>query len=132
MITVLDLQRLAIEASPIAFVAGHIEIGQEVHFDLGDALPLARFAASTLDVEAESAGAKPQLLGVTCGGKHFADFVEHAGIGGRIAAGRAADRRLVDLDHLVDLACAPQAGVGPRLGGDAAQFARSRRAPAFR
>ncbi len=36
-------------------------------------------------------------------GEDLADFVEHAGVGRGIAARRAADRALVDLDHLVDL-----------------------------
>ena len=96
------------------------------------ALALARFAAAAFDVEAEAAGPVAALLGIAGAGEDLADFVEHAGVGGRIAARRAADRRLVNLDHLVDLARAAQARVRARLGGDAAQAGESRRGPAFR
>ena len=37
-------------------------------------------------------------------GENLADFVEYAGVGRGIAARRAADGALVDLDHLVDFA----------------------------
>jgi hypothetical protein len=36
-------------------------------------------------------------------GHQLADRREQAGVGGRVAARRAADRRLVDVDHLVEM-----------------------------
>jgi hypothetical protein len=51
----LDVQRLAIVAFAVAGVAGDIDIGQEVHLDLDDAIALAGLAAAALDVEREAA-----------------------------------------------------------------------------
>jgi hypothetical protein len=52
----LDFQRFPIVALALADVAGDIDIGQEVHLDLDDAVALAGFAAAALDVEREPAG----------------------------------------------------------------------------
>ena len=53
---VADLQRLAVVALALADVAGDVDVGQEVHLDLDDAVALAGLAAAALDVEAEAAG----------------------------------------------------------------------------
>ncbi len=52
----LHLERLAIVALAVADVAGDVDVGQEVHLDLDQAVALARLAAAALDVEAEPAG----------------------------------------------------------------------------
>ena len=52
----LHLQRLAIVALALADVAGDVDVGQEVHLDLDDAVALAGLAAAALDVEREAAG----------------------------------------------------------------------------
>jgi hypothetical protein len=49
-----DLQRLAVVALAVADVAGHVDVGQEVHLDLDHAVALAGLAAAALDVEAEA------------------------------------------------------------------------------
>ena len=46
--------------------------------------------------------------------EYVADLVEHLGVGGGVAARRAADRPLVDVDHLVDVADARHALVRAR------------------
>ena len=109
-----DLERLAVVALAVALLAGHVDVGQEVHLDLDLAVALAGLAAAALDVEAEAAGlvaARSRLLGL---GEELADVVEDAGVGGRVGARRAADRRLVDVDDLVDLveAVDPVVGAG--------------------
>ncbi len=48
------LQGLAVEARPMADVAGHIHIRQELHLDAQLALSLAGFAAPAVDVEREA------------------------------------------------------------------------------
>ena len=53
---VVDLQRLAVVALALADLARHVDVGQEVHLDLQDAVALARLAAAALDVEAEAPG----------------------------------------------------------------------------
>ena len=50
---ILDLQRFAVVAPPLALLAGHVDVGQEVHLDRDDAVPLAGLAPATLHVERE-------------------------------------------------------------------------------
>src|SRR6185503_15155902 len=99
-----DVERLAVVALAVALLAGHVDVGQEMHLDLDLAVATADLASAALDVEAEAAGlvaARPRLLSL---GEELADVVEDAGVGRRVGARRAADRRLVDVDDLVDLA----------------------------
>ena len=51
---VVDLERLAVVAPAAADLAGHVDVGQELHLDLEDAVALAVLAAPALDVEAEA------------------------------------------------------------------------------
>src|SRR5215212_5229165 len=98
-----DLERLAVVAPPVALLARHIHVRQEVHLDLDLAVAATDFAAAPLYVEAEAprlVSARPGLLRAT---EQVADLIEDAGVGGRIRARRTADRRLVDVDDLVDL-----------------------------
>ncbi len=97
------LERLAVVALAVALLARHVDVRQEVHLDLDLAVAAAHLAAPALDVEAEPprlVAARPRLLGAR---EQVADLVEHARVGGRVGARRAADRRLVDVDDLVDL-----------------------------
>ena len=116
----MDLQRLAIEAGSGTFVAGDVEVGQEAHLDLLHALALARLAASGLALlKLNRPDFETPLLGLAGAGKDLANLVEDAGVGGRIAARRAADGRLVDLNDLVDLTgtaeCREGSGHGSRV-----------------
>ena len=86
----------------VADVAGDIDVGQEVHLDLDQTVALAGLAAATLDVEAEPAGAIAAGLGFRQTGEPVADRLEGAGIGRGVGPWRAADRRLVDVDDLVE------------------------------
>ena len=97
-----DLQRLAVVASALAHFAGHIHIGQEVHLDLDGPVARAGLAAPALDVEAEPAGQVAPHLRLVRGCVELANVVEDAGVGGGIRSRRAADRRLVDVDDLVE------------------------------
>src|SRR4029453_10536177 len=99
----LDLERLAVVALALAYVAGDVDIRQKVHLDLDHAIALAGLAAPALDVEGEAAGLVAARLGLGELGEPFADWGEGAGIGGGIRARGAADRRLVDVDRLVEL-----------------------------
>src|SRR5207253_8814422 len=89
---VLDLEDIALD----------IDVGQEVHLDLDDAVALAGLAAAALDVEAEAARGVAAGLGFRQFGKPVADGGEGAGIGGRVGTRRPPDRALVDVDHLVE------------------------------
>ena len=48
------LERLAVVALPLADLARHVDVGQEVHLDLHEAVALARLAAAALHVEREA------------------------------------------------------------------------------
>ena len=99
----LHLQRLAVVAGAVADVAGDVDVGQEVHLDLDQAVALARLAAAALDVEGEAAGLVAARLGLGQAGEPVADLGEGAGVGRGVGARGAADRRLVDVDDLVEL-----------------------------
>src|SRR5690606_7069248 len=98
-----DLQRLAVVAPALAHIAGHIDIGQEVHLHADDAIALAGLAASTLHVEAEAARAIAAGAGLGHLREQLAQRREEPGVGGRIRARRAADGTLVDVDDAVDV-----------------------------
>ena len=104
------LQRLAVVALAVADVAGDVDVGQEVHLDLDDAVALAGLAAPALDVEGEAAGLVAARLGLGQAGEPVADRREGAGVGGGVGARRAADRRLVDVDDLVEMLEARRCG----------------------
>ena len=97
------LERLAVVALALADVAGDVDVGQEVHLDLDDAVALAGLAAAALDVEAEAAGLVAARLRLGQAGEPLADRREGAGVGRGVGARRAPDRRLVDVDDLVDV-----------------------------
>ena len=108
-----DLQRLAVVALAVADVAGHVDVGQEVHFDLDQAVALAGFAAAAAHVEAEATrrvAARARFRHLC---EQFAQRREQSGVGRRIGTRRAADRRLVDVDDLVEqLDACPLRGSG--------------------
>src|SRR5207302_8848646 len=96
------LQGLAIVAPALADVALDIDIRQKVHLDLDDAVALAGLTAPALDVEREAPGQIAARLRLREPGEPIADRREAAGICGRVGARRAAYRRLVDIDDLVE------------------------------
>src|SRR5918998_2004562 len=74
-----------------------------MHLDLDLAVAAAYLAAPALHVEREAprlVAARPRLLRARV---ELADVVEEPDVGGRVGARRPADRRLVDVDDLVDL-----------------------------
>ncbi len=111
---IVHVERLAVVALALADVAGDVDVGQEVHLDLHEAVALARLAAPALDVEREAPGlvaAHPRLLRPR---EQRADEREDAGVGGGVAARCTADGRLVDVDDLVDVLGPLDARVRPR------------------
>ena len=102
----------------MADLAGDIDVRQEVHLDLHEAVAAAGLAAAALDVEGEAARPVAPHLGIGCGRKQIPDVIEKPGIGGRVGAGGSADGALVDINHLIqglyalDAAAASGAGTG--------------------
>ena len=99
-----DPERGLVEALPEALLAGHVDVGQEVHFDLTQAGALAALAATAFDVEREAALLEPVDLRLGQSGEEVADQVEEFDVGRGVAAGGSTDRLLIDRDHLVDRA----------------------------
>src|SRR5690606_31259944 len=100
---VADFQRFPVIALAAAYVAGHVHVGQKVHFNLDHAVALTGLATSALHVERETAGIIAARARLGHPGKQFAYGREHAGVGGWIAARCAANRTLVDIDDLVEV-----------------------------
>ena len=107
---VMDLQRFLVEAPPAALLADHLHVAEKLHFDGAQAGPVAGGAPPSLDVEGKTAGLVTPDFGFGHRGEQPADAVQHLGVGGRVAAGRAPDGGLVDLDHLVHQLQPRQAG----------------------
>lgn len=90
-------------AATVASGAGDVDVGEEVHFDFVDAVALAGFAASALNIETEAAGFITAKFSFGLMGEKLADLVEDAGVSRDIGARSAADRGLVDDDTLVEM-----------------------------
>ena len=116
---VFDFENLAAIAAAVALAAAHVDVGHELHVDGDVAATFASFAAAAGDVEAEGAGREVAGAGVGLLGEDFADEVEGFDRGERVRARRAADGRLVDEDHVFELAAAEELVERERrLGGD--------------
>ena len=115
---VAHLESLPVVALALAHLAGDVDVWQEVHLDLQQAVAGAGLAPSAPDVEGEPARAVSPALGVLGGGEQLPDVVEQPGVGGGVGAGRPADGGLVDGDDLVEELDALHAVVpaGPGLG----------------
>ena len=73
-----------------------------MHLDGDDAVALAGFTPTALHVEGEAARSKAALARLGHHREEIADEREQPGVGGGIRAWSPPDRRLVDLDNLVD------------------------------
>ena len=97
-----------------------------MHLDLDDAVAAAGLAAASLHIEAEPALFISPCLRIGRGGKQIPDHVEHPGIGGGIGTGRAADGRLIDVDHLIQLIDSLNSFIFPRNGSRPVQISCQR------
>ena len=100
---VAHLERLFVIAAPLAHIAGNVNVRQKVHFDFEQAVTRAGLTAAALDIEGKTACVVAARLCVRRFGKQVADIVEHTRIGRRIGTRRASDRRLVNVDDLVEI-----------------------------
>src|SRR5437763_377086 len=109
-----DVERVAVVSGALAHLARHVHIRKEVHLDLDGAVACARLATATLDVEAEpprQIATHTRLLRLR---HQLAYVVEHPRVGGGVGARCTADRRLVDVYHLVEVLDAADRLVQPR------------------
>src|SRR5262249_23321000 len=77
---VTDLERLAVVALPLAYVAGYVYVGEEVHLNLDDAITLTGLATAALDVEAEPPCLVSTRARFRYGRKQFTKRGEQAGV----------------------------------------------------
>ncbi|CVG16775.1 Uncharacterised protein [Serratia marcescens] len=125
---VLHFQRFAVIALALALIARHVDVRQEVHLNLDHPVALAGFTAPALDVEAETARRITAAARFRHAGEQLAHRGENAGVGGRVGARRAADRALIDVDHLVEMFQAGHFAERRRFGdGGAVELALSDR-----
>ena len=113
LVLIADLQGLPVVAGTVADLAGHVDVGQEVHLDLEGAVSLAGLAAPTFDVEGEAPWPVSADLRLGHGREDFTNVVPYPGVGGGVGSGGAPDRRLVDVDDLVQVVYAPHRLVPP-------------------
>ena len=98
----MDLERFAVVALALADLAGHVDIGQEVHLDLELTVARAGLAPAAADIEAEAARTVAARFCIGRRGEEVADIVEEICIRCGVGARRAADGALVDADDLVE------------------------------
>ena len=95
-----NVECVLIVARALAGGAGHLHVGHQVQLGGDRALAAALLAAASLDVEAKARGRIATLLGLGRLGEEAADVVVETNVRGRVGAGRAANRGLVDVDHI--------------------------------
>ena len=82
----------------MADLAGHIDIGQEVHFNLDNPITRASLTATALDVKAETALLVAANLGFIGLGKKIANIIKNSSISSWIRARCPANRTLVNIN----------------------------------
>ena len=110
-----NIERFPVVALAFAFLTLDIDVRQEMHLDLDQAVALAGLAPPALDVERKTARLVASGLGLGQAGEPIANGTEGAGVGRRVGARRAPDRRLVDIDDLVDEVEALDLVMGARI-----------------
>ena len=96
------LERFVLEAVAVADRAGEPDVGEKVHFQPGRSIPLARLAATQRDVEAEPSGGPAADFRLGQLRIQVADQVKQLDVGRRVRPGGSTNRRLVDVDRLVE------------------------------
>ena len=100
---VLDVEDGGLVTGAVAFFAGQLDVGEELHLDRDGAVAFADVAAAAGDVEGEGSGGEVLALGVGLRGEEGADVVEGLDVGDGVGARGAADGRLVDEDDVVEV-----------------------------
>ena len=94
-------ERLTIIALAMTLLAGHLDIGQEVHLDGLVAIAATGLTTSTLDIEGESPWLITSDLGLREVDKQRTDIGKDTRICSWIGARCAPNGRLIDIHHLI-------------------------------
>ena len=97
------LQSFAVEALAVTYITRHIHIRQELHFDAQLTLSLTGFTTPAMHVERETPGLVAAHFAFGQFRIQLSDLIEQAGVCSRVRARCASDRRLVDVDDLVEM-----------------------------
>ena len=97
-----DPQYLGAKAPAVAVGAAQVDVGEELHLDMLEAVAAAARAAPVSGVEAEGAVGIAALFRFGRARVQGADGVEGADVACRVGAGGPADGRLVHHHHVVD------------------------------
>ena len=103
LVAILDLECLPVEPLPLADRTRYPDIGQEVHFQFVGAIALAGGTPSRFDIEAEPSRCVAAFFGIGKLCVKFSDFIKQLDIGSRVAVRCAANGRLINGDHFVEL-----------------------------
>src|SRR5271156_5789470 len=119
-------ESLGVIAFAAANFASDVHVRKEIHFDSAESVALASFAATAFHVEAEPAGTVAAFARFRQQGKDFANGREDSGVGGRVRTRRAAYRRLIDLNDLVNVFDSFDSAVGAGLFHGTIEFCSQR------
>ena len=112
---VLHRQRLVVVAAPVADLAHHVHVGQEIHFDATLAFSLAGLAASAAHVKRKAPCLVSPFPRLRQHGVEIADLRKDSGVSRRVRSWSPPDRSLIDANHLVDRLDSRHTLVGPGL-----------------
>ncbi len=114
-----NMKGLAAKPFALADRAGDPDIGEKIHFQPVRAIALAGLAPASRDIEAEPARSVTARFRLGHPREEVANLVKQLDVGRRVGARSSTDRRLVDIDHLVEMlealdpACAPGSVMAP-------------------
>ena len=100
---IFDLQRLPVVPLSLADLTGYIHIRKKMHLNLQDSVAAAGLAPAAFHIKTETSLLISPCLCIRRSCEQFPDQVKHSRICGRVGLWRPADRRLVNIDHLVQL-----------------------------
>ncbi|CCJ99707.1 hypothetical protein BN130_2423 [Cronobacter malonaticus 507] len=100
---IFDLQRFAVVALAFALIARHVDIRQEVHLNLDNAIALAGFTAAAAYVKAEAARRIAARARFRHACEQFTHWCKDAGIGRRVRTRSTANRTLVDINNFIEM-----------------------------
>ena len=98
-----DFERLPVVAASPTLLAGDVDVGKEVHLYLDGSVALAGIATTAGHVEGKPSRLVAAGLGLGHGSEQRQNPVEELRVGGWVAARSSSNRRLIDVDRLVDL-----------------------------
>ncbi|CCK04027.1 hypothetical protein BN129_2780 [Cronobacter sakazakii 701] len=113
---IFDLKRFAVIAFAFALIARHVDIRQEVHLNLDNAIALAGFTAAAAYVKAETARRIAASTRFRHAREQFTHWRKDARVGRRVRAWRAANRALIDIDNFIEMFHALNVAIRCRFG----------------